>query len=165
MGKEHISVKKMWEDYLTLIGESLESTNKSYTSWYFCDNERSANNLAELVREGTKRGTTGLYDLYKIDNEELPLVDSYSVITNWNGIAQCIIRTKKVTILPFKDVNEELANIEGEGDKSLRYWKKVHMDFFTRELKEFDMYFSQDMSVVFEEFEVVYKQIFDAEHS
>lgn len=157
MGKEHISVKKMWEDYLTLIGESLESTNKSYTSWYFCDNERSANNLAELVREGTKRGTTGLYDLYKIDNEELPLVDSYSVITNWNGIAQCIIRTKKVTILPFKDVNEELANIEGEGDKSLRYWKKVHMDFFTRELKEFDMYFSQDMSVVFEEFEVVYK--------
>lgn len=159
MGKEHISVKKMWEDYLSLIGESVKNTHKSYTSWYFCDNERSANNLAELVKEGTKRGTTGLYESYKIDNEELPTSDTYSIITDWNGIAQCIIRTKKVTILPFRDVSEELANIEGEGDKTLKYWTKVHIDVFTRELKEFNMEFSQDMLVVFEEFEVVYKQI------
>lgn len=157
MGKEHISVKRMWEDYLTLIGESVGNTNKSYTSWYFCDNESSANNLAKLVIEGTKRGTASLYELYKIEKEELPTVNCYSIITDWNGIAQCIIRTKKITILPFKDVNEELANIEGEGDKSLKYWQEAHIDFFTRELKGFNMEFSQDMIVVFEEFEVVYK--------
>lgn len=157
MEKEYISVKNMFEDYLISIGESINNTNKKYTSWYFCDDEKSANNLAKLVKEGTKRGTTGLYELYKIDNEELPMIDSYSVITNWDGIAQCIIRTKKVTIIPFKDVNEELANIEGEGDKSLGYWQKVHIDFFTRQLKEFNMKFSQNMLVVFEEFEVVYK--------
>ncbi|EQB89537.1 hypothetical protein M918_20095 [Clostridium sp. BL8] len=34
---------------------------------------------------------------------------------------------------------------------------KVHIDFFTRQLKEFNMEFSQDMLVVFEECEVVYK--------
>lgn len=157
MEKEHISVKNMFEDYLISIGESINNTNKKYTSWYFCDDEKSANNLAKLVKEGIKRGTTGLYELYKIDNEELPMIDSYSVITNWDGIAQCIIRTKKVTIIPFKDVNEELANIEGEGNKSLEYWQKVHIDFFTRQLKEFNMKFSQNMLVVFEEFEVVYK--------
>lgn len=158
MEKEHISVRKIWENYLASIGDSTtNNTNKSYTSWYFCDNEKSANDLAKLVKEGVKRGTTGLYDLYRIENEELPIVDSYIIITNWNGIAQCIIRTKKVTILPFKDVTEEFANIEGEGDKSLRYWQKVHIDFFTRELKKFNMEFSQNMSVVFEEFEVVYK--------
>lgn len=157
MEQEHISVKKMWSDYLTSISENIDNTNKSYTSWYFCDNEKSANDLATLVKKGIKRGTTSLYDFYKIDNEELPIPNTYSIITDWNGIAQCIIRTKKVTILHFKDVNEELANIEGEGDKSLEYWQKEHIYFFTKELKEIHMEFSQNTLVVFEEFEVVYQ--------
>lgn len=157
MENEHISVKKMWEEYLASKGESIDNTNKSYTSWHFCDNENSADSLAELVREGIKRGTTSLYELYKAEKEQLPKVDSYSIITDWNGIARCIIRTKKVTILPFQDVNEELANIEGEGDKSLFYWRNVHIDAFSRELKEFGIEFSQDMLVVFEEFDVEYK--------
>lgn len=38
MEKEHISVKRMWEDYLTSIGEKPEDSNKKYTSWFFTDN-------------------------------------------------------------------------------------------------------------------------------
>lgn len=157
MEQEHKSVKKMWKDYLISIGENAINTDKRYTSWYFCDNEKSANDLAKLVKEETKRGTTSLHYCYELENEELPMKDNYSIITDWNGIAQCIIKTKKVYILPFKDVNEELAGIEGEGDKSLDYWRKVHIYFFTRELKEQEIEFSEDMLVVFEEFEVVYK--------
>lgn len=157
MGQEHESVKKIWEDYLTSICESINNTNKKYTSWYFCDNEKSANDLVELVRQEVKRGTTSLYHLYEAENEELPMEGNYSIITDFSGIAQCIIRTKKVTVLPFSDVNEEFARIEGEGDKSLKYWQTVHIDFFTRELKEQEMEFSQNMLVVFEEFEVVYR--------
>ena len=157
MEQEHQSVKKIWEDYLISIGESIAMTNKSYTSWYFCDNEKDADELAELVKEGVKRGTTSLNYWYELENEELPMAGNHSVITNWSGVAWCITRTKKVTVLPFKDVTEELAKIEGEGDKSLMYWQKVHIDFFTRELKEQAIKFSQNMLVVFEEFEVVYK--------
>ncbi|MBU3156972.1 ASCH domain-containing protein [Clostridium estertheticum] len=157
MEQEHKSVEKMWGKYLTSIGESTYNTNKNYTSWHFCDNEKSANDLAKLVREKIKSGTSSLYYFYGVENEELPMEDNHSVITKWNGIAQCVIRTKKVTVLPFKDVNKKFAELEGEGDKSLTYWRKVHIDFFTRELKELEMEFSQDMLVVFEEFEVVYK--------
>lgn len=157
MTKEHISVKKMWEDFLTSIGEDITITNKKYTSWYFCNNEESADHLAELVKKGIKRGTTSLYDLYKIENEELPAPYNYSVITNWHGIAQCIIKTVKVTILPFKDVDSELAKIEGEGDHSLKYWQEVHTDVYTAELKDLGMHFTPDTVVVFEEFEVAYQ--------
>ncbi|MBU3176816.1 ASCH domain-containing protein [Clostridium estertheticum] len=157
MEQEHKSVEKIWRKYLTAIGESTYNTNKNYTSWHFCDNEKSANDLAKLVREKIKSGTSSLYYFYGVENEELPMEDNHSIITTWNGIAQCVIKTKKVTVLPFKDVNEKFAKIEGEGDKSLEYWRKVHIDFFTRELKELEMEFSQDMLVVFEEFEVVYK--------
>ncbi|MCY6354407.1 ASCH domain-containing protein [Clostridium sp. ZS2-4] len=157
MEQEHKSVQEMWKNYLASIGENINNTNKNYTSWYFCDNEKSANDLAKLVREGIKRGTTSLYYWYELENEELPTEDNYSIITDWNGIVQCIIRTKKVTVRPFKDVNEEFAKIEGEGDKSLKYWREVHVHFFTKELEEEEKEFSEDMLVVCQEFEVVYK--------
>lgn len=153
MEQEDKSVIKMWEDYLVSIGD----TNKNYTSWCFCDNERDANELAKLVLEKIKRGTTSLYYLYELGNEELPKEGNFSVITDWNGIAQCIIRTKKVTILAFKDISEEFAKIEGEGDKSLKYWRQVHIDSFVRHLKKYEIVLSQDTLVVFEEFEMVYR--------
>lgn len=157
MEKEYKSVIEMWGKYLKSIGEDINSTNKKYTAWYFCDNEKSANELALLVKEGTKRGTTSLKYLYEVENEQIPGTDDYSVITNYNGDAQCIIKNKKVLVLPFRDVTEELAYIEGEGDKSLRYWREVHIEFFTREIKSEGLEFNEDMEVVFEEFEVVYQ--------
>lgn len=157
MKNEDKSVKDMWESYLNSIGECSKSSNKVYDSWYFCDNEKSANKLADLVLGGVKKGTTSLYDLYKVDNEPIPKKDEYSVVTDWNGTAKCVIRTKEIFVLPFTDVDERLANIEGEGDKSLRYWREVHLDFFKRELEALNMEFTEYMLVVFEEFEVVYK--------
>ena len=153
MEQEDKSVIKIWEDYLV----SIDDTNKSYTSWHFCDNEKDANELAKLVREKVKRGTTSLYYFYELENEELPKEGNCSVITDWNGIAQCIIKTKKVTIRAFKDISEEFAKIEGEGDKSLKYWRQVHVDSFTRESKRHEIVFSQNTLVVFEEFEMVYR--------
>lgn len=156
MEKEHVSVKTMWENYLKSLGENIENTDKSYTSWYFSSNKENANNLAKLVKQGDKRGTTSLFYWYEVEKEEFPKVGNHSVITNWNGIAECIIRTKKVTILPFKDVNNELAEIEGEGDKSLEFWQRVHIEFFSMESKELGQEFTPETLVVFEEFEVVY---------
>ena len=156
MEDEHISVKNMWRDYLLSMGENPDHTKKSYTSWYFCDNEKDADVLAKLVREGTKRGTTSVADLYRIDGDELPAVGNLSIVTNWVGIAQCVIETQKVTVLPFRNVTEEFAKIEGEGDKTLKYWREAHIDAFSRELPEYGITFSEDLNVVFEEFKAVY---------
>ncbi len=45
---------------------------------------------------------------------------------------------------------------EGEGDRSLEYWRKVHIDFLTRELAEINKAFTKKTQVVCEEFELVY---------
>ena len=157
MTQEHQSVKEMWKNYVMSTGDYIINTNKNYTSWYFCDNEESANNLAELVKQGVKRATAGLYYSYQVEGEALPQVGDFNIITDWRGIAQCIIATKIVTILPFKNVTEEFARIEGEGDKSLKYWKEVHNDFFIRELLEHKIKFEENMLIVCQEFETVYK--------
>jgi uncharacterized protein YhfF len=101
----------MGETYLTSIGESLESIRRTYKSWYFCDNEKDANKLADLVVAGIKRGTAGLLDLYLLDNEDIPKLGEYSIVTNWDGIAKCVIKTKKIHSLPFNEVDEHLVFI------------------------------------------------------
>lgn len=153
---EHESIKQMWKNYLESIGENPSNTNKKYTAWYFCDNEQDANELAVLVKKGIKRATASLYLLYS-NEEELPKEGDLSIILNWKGEAQCIIKTTSIDIIPYKDVTEEFAATEGEGDKSLEYWKRAHWSFFSREMKEIGKEPTDDMLVVCEKFEVVYK--------
>ncbi|PKM57585.1 MAG: RNA-binding protein [Firmicutes bacterium HGW-Firmicutes-3] len=152
----HTSVLEMWQHFLDSIGDSGNLNKITYTSWYFCNDEESAHNLAELVKKGIKRGTASLFCLYEIDQEALPTEGSYSIVTDFHGVAQCIIRAKKITVLPFKDVDDTLAAIEGEGDSSLNYWQTTHRHFFTEELTVYGITFTEDLLVVFEEFDLVY---------
>lgn len=149
--------KEMWEKYLVTIGEDINSTSKAATAWYFCDNQTDALKLADLVKTGIKRGTSSLYYWYQISKKAVPEAGEYSVITDYCGSPQCIVITKEVNIVSFNKVTEEFAMLEGEGDKSLEYWIQCHSEFFARELKEIGMSFSEDMDIVCEEFELVYK--------
>lgn len=79
----------------TLIGECISSSNKVYCSWHFCDNKEIANQLEYLVLDGVEKITTSFYDLYNLDNEAIPKKDEPSVVTAWNSITKCVIRTKK----------------------------------------------------------------------
>ena len=47
------------------------------------------------------------------------------------------------------------ASKEGEGDRSLEYWRTVHRRFFTEELQEPGLPFDEKLELVCEEFEVV----------
>ena len=156
MEKQHDSVIKMWQSYIESIGELVESTNKTYEAWHFCMDEKNANELAVLVKKGVKKGTTSLYYSYQLENEPLPKIGQHNIILNWDGVAQCIIRTIDIEIKPFNKVSKDFAMIEGEGNGSLDYWKKVHKIAFDTELKASDQEFSEDMLVICETFEVVY---------
>lgn len=156
---ENNSVDIMWKKYLKSIDENEEDTNLSYTSWYFGGDKQIADELAELTIKGDKRATTSLHYLYEIEKEEVPKVGELSIITDFDGNAKCIIKTTDVKVLPFSKVDEKFAYTEGEGYKSLEYWRRVHIKAFNDELKELsiDMEFSEDMLVVCEIFQVIYK--------
>jgi len=159
MKEEHPSVVKMWDNFLNSIGENVEETNKEYSSWHFEITEESANKLAELVLIGVKKATAASLWVEEHDTGHIPQEGEYSIITNWDGISKCIIQTKRVNIVPYNKVSEEFARIEGEGDKSLDYWKKVHEEYYILECKRIGREFTEDMPVICEEFEVVYKKI------
>lgn len=144
---------KMWEKYLDTSGK-----NKAiaYESWHFSNNEEDANELAELTRTRVKRATASLHKVYSFENEPIPKVGEFSVVTNWQDEAICIIQVEKVEILPFRTITEEHEKIEGEGDMSLEYWRKAHIKFFNEEANKMGIQFTEDLLVVFERFKVVY---------
>ena len=154
---EHSSVRKLWQEYLAANGEQEDTTNKKYTSWHFCDNKEDADGLVELVLQGVKCATASLYECYEYEQEESPKAGDYSVITDWDGIARCIIKATRVQVKPFGQVTPEFAATEGEGDKSLDYWRRVHWECFTRDMAEMGKEPTEDMLVICEEFQVVHR--------
>ena len=138
--------------------ENPEFKTNQINFYAFGEGDNMANELAQLVFWGEKCGTTSLYQLYEIEDEKIPQVDDISVILDGSGNPTSVIKNTKIEVLKFKDVTEEHAFIEGEGDKSLAYWRNAHIDFFTKtdnEIKE--VKFNEDSLVVFETFEVIYK--------
>lgn len=131
---------------------------KEYDSYYYGYKE-IADQILGFLLDGSKRATTGLKIFYDVEKEELPKVGNYAVILDSKEEPRCITRITKVEIVKFKDITEEYAYREGEGDKSLDYWKREHEKVFTKECKEeLGISFHDEMECVCEYFEVVYKK-------
>ena len=143
-----MKANELWNKF-----SSENNINSKYTSWSF---GTDADKLAKLVLEGEKKGTSSAYDLYLLENEPLPKEGEYSIILDSKDNAVCIIRTVKVEIIPFNEITPLHAFYEGEGDKSLSYWRKVHEKFFKEEFKNNKLLFNENIKIVYEEFEVVY---------
>lgn len=130
----------------------MDITNMEH--WHFEMTERAANFLLALVLSGKKRATSSSFLGYEIDGTPLPKSGERSVITYWDGTPGCIIETKNVRIIPYREITYDLAKLEGE-DETLESWQDTHSRFFTEEGKELGYRFTEDMPVVFEEFEVI----------
>ena len=143
-----MNAQEMWNLYSTK-----ENITADYEAWAFGDDP---DKLAELVLSGVKTGTCSAHVWYELEGEVLPKEGEHSVILDSQDNAVCVIKTTKVYITPFDEVSETHAYKEGEGDRSLAYWRKVHQEFFTGELKEAGLVFDNKMKVVCEEFIRVY---------
>lgn len=129
-----MTAEQLWSKFAEKNGIK----HNEYEAWQFGD---APDKLAELVLRGIKTGTASAEELYKIDNEPIPTEGEYSVILNSRDEAVCVIRTTKVYIVPFCDVSAHHAFCEGEGDRSLAYWRKVHEEFFRNEYEAADLNF------------------------
>lgn len=156
MNDAEASVQSMWRAALLQLGEDPDTTKRPLSSFHFSDNEQDANGLARLVKRRTKRATSPSKWYFEIRGEPIPQSGDLHVVTNWSGVAQCVIRTTRVDIVRFDEVTEEHAAAEGEGDGSLAYWKETHWWYYQRELAGSDYTAGPDMPVVCEQFELVY---------
>ena len=124
-----------------------------YEAWAFGG---APDKLVGLVLSGTKVATCSSLDLMRHVGEPIPQPGDLSVILDAAGDAVCIIRTTRVYVETFGRVTAEHAFKEGEGDRSLDYWRRIHLEYFTEELAAAGLRFGQSSELVCEEFELVY---------
>jgi uncharacterized protein YhfF len=148
------SVARLWADYLTKAAVPVSTPMPA--AWHFCDNESDADTCAALVLTGRKRATAPSLWFFELNGLVTPAVGQLEIVTNWKGIAQCIIRTTAVQVVPFREVTAEHARLEGEGDGSLASWQAVHWAYYQRELAGTKYLVTEDMPIVCQYFEVVF---------
>ena len=151
--KPHPSLSELW-DYFILSNPKFKNTPIP-ESYYFCDNEKDANECIQWVVEGVKRATTTSMWWFETNNHPLPKIGDLYIVTDWEGIAKAIIQVLKIEQTSFNEITPEYAEIEGEGDKSLAYWNKVHWDYYTREMNEKGQQPTEDMLLICEQFKTV----------
>ena len=150
------SAKALWGDFLDLHLEYAFAEDPRIES--FGDSEEIANTCLKLILKGQKRATSHSLLGLQLRNEPLPKIGDLTIVTDWSGTAHCIIRTVKVTLKPFFAITPSYAQMEGEGDRSLEYWKKSHWEYYTRELAPFERKPLESMIVVCEVFEKIFEK-------
>lgn len=146
----------LWESFCRHNAELMPET-LYHSCWAFGGGGKTADKLAALVMAGIKTATSSAYPCYAVWEEKVPEAGDYSVIIDSAGEAVCILRTVKADRMPFKDVGEEFAAKEGEGDQSLDFWRRVHREAFEADCGDCGIKFDEEMPVVCEEFEIVFR--------
>lgn len=132
------------------------ATCSDYEVVTFGDSPEMADQLGELILNGPKRASAGLYLDFENDLGSLPKVGGYVVVINGNALPLCIFQTTEVRIGPLSSVDETFAWDEGEGDRTCVWWLAAHTEFFQRRAEMEGFKFTTDIKTVFERFKVVW---------
>lgn len=148
------SQRDYWNSYLETLTNKPENPRVEVS---IAGNEEIADELLELYLCGKKTAGSGLVKDYQSAGDPLPEVGNYWIILDSRSEAQCIVKTIRVEFYQFDQVPVEVAIAEGEGDLSLEYWRKAHIDFFTPYLKDWGIDNLDEETLITEFYEVVYK--------
>ncbi len=135
----------------------LPATQPAPEAWAFGDSPEMADALLAPVLEGKKIATAGALWDYESEQEALPVPGDLSIVLDGAGNPRCVVETTHVEQRPFAAVDKAHAYDEGEGDRTLAWWREAHESFFTRFLPTIGHAFAPDMPLVLERFIVRYK--------
>lgn len=147
-------VAEFWKEFCAANPQINPGT--PFQTWHFGNSSEMAMELCNLVLEGKKTATASLPWEYEDKPEDEPVLDGYSVVTDFAGNPKCVVRTTEIRVLPFNEVDAEFAFDEGEGDQSLDYWRQVHWDYFSKSCADAGKEPDTEMLVNCERFELLY---------
>lgn len=144
------------EQFLSGLSKTERNGYKSFSAGYFCADVENAKICSDLILTNEKTATCSMKYWYESGGKPMPRKKDLHVVTDWNGNPTSVIEITEVSECEFSNVPPEFAVAEGEGDKSLEWWRRAHWDFFSRECAELGIKPSESMQLVLERFMVVY---------
>ncbi len=152
------AIAQYWQDYLQ-ASTSAAPCSETYLVDQFGDSPELANELGQLIFSGIKTATCSALWEWQAEDEPLPTVGTYTIVLDGEGEPLCIIQTTEVTIRAFDAVDAQFAYDEGEGDRTLEYWRREHWRYFSRVLPNIGKMPTPAMPLVCERFQVVFTAI------
>lgn len=120
-----------WKAFIENNKELDYLSDYSFDAWSFGNTREMANELGRLVLQGKKTATCSLLRAYRGEENEIPRVGVYSVLCDGNEKPIGIVYLTNTWICKYSEVTQEHAFEEGEGDRTLGHWRKVHQEFFS----------------------------------
>jgi uncharacterized protein YhfF len=124
---------------------SVPEKYQSLRSFAFGDGPKLADELLDLVIRGLKTATCSTEDE---PNTSTP--GEQWIVLDGSGAPRCVIESTEVTYRRYNEMDAAFAYDEGEGDRSLDYWRQAHRTYFGRLGK-----FREDMMLMCERFRLV----------
>jgi uncharacterized protein YhfF len=149
--------ESIWQAYISSLREDHPHRYQALpAAWGFGNTPEMADELGSLVQSGVKTATCSLLSEYELDAEPLPQVGDLSIILDGDENPLCIIETVEMEVKPMSEVDEQFAYDEGEGDRSLAYWREAHWRYFSKICVQKKLTPVENMPLVCERFRVVY---------
>ena len=117
-GGETVTPNALWQEF---VAKFPDYNGKNYDVFSFGD---KPDELLRLVLAGQKIATSCIY------RGSAAQVGDISIIVDSKGDAKAVVETVRIDIVPFNQVTDAFAQKEGEGDKTLETWRRIHLSFW-----------------------------------
>ncbi|MGM9971618.1 MAG: ASCH domain-containing protein [Anaeroplasmataceae bacterium] len=109
----------------------------------------------EKLMSGKIKAEISPYEVIRVNDYAIPFVGDYNIVIDDSDNAICVIKTTKVSIVPFNDIKE--VDAIKLGFDGLKEFRNIYKDILTSELKEININYQDEALCVIEEFEIIYK--------
>jgi uncharacterized protein YhfF len=150
-------IEAYWNHYLETLPSDSPVREERYVAEAWGDSPQLADELGALIVSGTKTATCSALWEYEAEGEPLSSVGLKIIVLDGKGDPLCIVETTEVEVRSYDEVDDRFAFEEGEGDRSLEYWRDAHWDFFSRTLPSIGRAPTVDMPLVCERFRVIHR--------
>jgi uncharacterized protein YhfF len=145
-----------WQEYVRSLPDAEEALRRFAEVSRIGDSKQSADEGADLIKQGKKTTTSSLLWEYEAANKPLPQVGSLSIVEDGRGTPVCIVETTWVAIKKFADVDAQFASDYGEWDRTLGGWRAHCWEYYEEQCRSLGKPATPEMPLVCERFRVVY---------
>ena len=151
------AIEEYWQRFLSTLPNDSPYRAKTFVAEGWGDSPAMADELGALIVQGIKTATCSAVWEWEAEGNPIPQVGLITIALDGRGEPLCIVEAVEMTVRKYNEVDADFARDEGEGDLSLNYWREEHRNFFSRVLPKIGKAFSEDMPLVCERFQVIYK--------
>lgn len=114
--------------------------------------------LCALIVEGKKTATCSCLWEWQAEGEDIPRVGELSILLGGHNNPRAVIEVTEVTVRPYGEVDAAFAFEEGEDDRTLESWRRIHWQWFSNGLPAIGRAPSMEMPLVCKRFRVRYAE-------